>query len=165
MKTIYLMRHAKSKRGPEYETDYERPLAKRGKRDAARMGEYLAEHDLLPDLIVSSSAERARDTALRFAEAADYQGEVRFEEGLYFTDDQAYLDLIWALDDTLVSVMFLGHNPATESVIETLSDAYAHMPTAAVACVQFEGETWADVEEGMGHLAWVERPKELESGP
>jgi phosphohistidine phosphatase len=162
MKTVYLMRHGKSKRGPEYETDYERPLAKRGKRDAARMGEYLAERGSIPDLIVSSSAERARDTALRFAEAADCGAEIRFEEGLYFTDDQAYLDLIWALDDTLASVMFVGHNPATESAIETLSDGYAHMPTGAVACVQFEVETWGDVEEGMGHLAWVERPKELE---
>ena len=164
MKTIYLMRHAKSKRGPEYETDYERPLAKRGKRDAARMGAYLAEHDLLPELIVCSSAERARDTAVRFAEAADYQGEMWFQERLYFTDDQVYLELIWALDDTLASAMFVGHNPATESVIETLSGVYATMPTAAVACVQFEVETWADVEEGMGHLAWVERPKELEEG-
>jgi phosphohistidine phosphatase len=162
MKTVYLMRHAKSKRGPQYETDYERPLAKRGKQDAARMGAFLAEHDLLPDLIVSSSAERARDTALRLAEAADYQGEIRFEEGLYFTDDATYLELIWALDDTLASAMFVGHNPATESIIETLSDAYVRMPTAAVACVQFEGEAWGDVEEGMGHLTWVERPKELE---
>jgi phosphohistidine phosphatase len=162
MKTIYMMRHAKSRRGPQFETDYERPLAKRGKRDAARMGEYMAEHDLLPELIVSSSAERARDTTLRFADAADYQGEVRLDEGLYMTHEEAYLDRIWALDDTLASVMFVGHNPATESAIETLSDAYVRMPTAAIACVQFEVETWADVEEGMGHLAWVERPKELD---
>ena len=162
MKTIYLMRHGKSKRGPEYETDYERPLAKRGKRDAARMGEYLAERDLLPDLIVSSSAERARDTALRFAVAADCGAEIRFAETLYSTDDQAYLDLIWVLDDVLASVMFVGHNPATESVIETLSDSYAHMPTGAVACIQFEVETWREIEEGMGQLAWVERPRELE---
>jgi phosphohistidine phosphatase len=162
MKTIYLMRHGKSKRGPKYETDYERPLAKRGKRAAARMGEYLAERDLLPDLIVSSSAERARDTALRFAEAADCGTEIRFEETLYLTDDQAYLDLIWGLDDTLASVMFVGHNPATESVIGTLSGSYAHMPTGAVACIQFEIETWGEVEEGMGQLAWVERPRELE---
>jgi phosphohistidine phosphatase len=162
LKTVYLMRHAKSKRGPQYDTDYKRPLSKRGKRDAARMGEYLAEHDLLPDLIVSSPAERARDTTLRLAEAAGYQGEIRFEEGLYFTGEQAYLDLIWALDDSLASVMFVGHNPVTESVIETLSNTYAHMPTAAVACVQFEIENWADVEGGMGHLAWVERPKEVE---
>jgi phosphohistidine phosphatase len=162
MKTIYLVRHGKSKRGPEYETDFERPLAKRGKRDAARMGAYLAEHDLLPDLIVSSPAERARDTTLRLAEAADYQGEIRFEDVLYFTNDQAYLDLIWSLDDTLASAMFVGHNPATESVIETLSGTYARMPTTAVACIRFEVETWDEIQEGLGRLAWVERPKELE---
>lgn len=162
MKTIYLVRHGKSKRGPEYETDFERPLAKRGKRDAARMGAYLAEHDLLPDLIVSSPAERARDTTLRLAEAAGYRGEIRFEEVLYLTGDQAYLDLAWGLDETLGSVMFVGHNPATESVIEALSGTYARMPTAAMACVQFEVAAWGEVQAGTGRLAWVERPKELE---
>jgi phosphohistidine phosphatase len=162
MKTIYLVRHGKSKRGPEYETDVERPLAKRGKRDATRMGAYMAEHDLLPGLIVSSPAERARDTALRLAEAAHYQGEIRFEDALYFTTDQAYLDLAWGLDDALASVMFVGHNPATESVVEMLSGTYARMPTAAVACIQFEVETWREVQPGIGALAWVERPKELE---
>jgi phosphohistidine phosphatase len=162
MKTIYLVRHGKSKRGPEYETDFERPLAKRGKRDAARMGAYLAEHDLLPELIVSSPAERARDTTLRLAEAADYQGEIRFEDVLYFTDDQAYLDLIWGLDDALASAMFVGHNPATESVIETLSGTYARMPTTAVACIRFEADAWGEIQEGVGRLAWVERPKELD---
>ena len=62
---MLLLRHGKSKRGPEYETDFERPLAKRGKRDAASMGEFLAAHDLLPDIILSSPAERAMDELVR----------------------------------------------------------------------------------------------------
>ncbi|MBN1640118.1 MAG: histidine phosphatase family protein [Anaerolineae bacterium] len=159
MKTVYLMRHGKSRRGPQYETDHERPLAKRGKQDAARMGAYLAENDLLPDLILSSTAERAHDTALRLADAADYQGEIRTLDALYFTDDSVYLQLLWGLDDALAFVMFVGHNPLTESVIETLSGAYARMPTAAVARIDFDVDAWSDVEEGTGSLVWVLRPK------
>jgi phosphohistidine phosphatase len=58
--------------------------------------------------------------------------------------------------------MFVGHNPATESVIEALSGTYARMPTAAIACVQFEVAAWGEVQAGTGQLAWVERPKEIE---
>ena len=161
MKTILLLRHGKSKRGPQYETDSERPLAKRGKRDAARMGAFLIEQDLMPDLILSSPAKRARQTALRCAEAADYQGEVRFEEVLYFAGDDAYLDLLWALDDAVGSVLLVGHNPDMESVVETLSGQYAPMPTAALARVELEIERWADLVEGGGRLAWVQLPREL----
>jgi phosphohistidine phosphatase len=157
------MRHGKSKRGPQYQTDFERPLAKRGKRDAPRLGAYLSESDLLPDLILSSTAKRARDTALRLAEAADFQGEIRFQDALYFTDDEVYLGFLWDLDDTLGSVMFVGHNPATESVVETLTGQYARMPTAAVARIDFHVDAWADVEEGAGQLAWVLRPREMAS--
>ena len=161
MKTIYLMRHAKSKRGPEYPTDYGRPLAKRGKRNAAEMGRFLVEQDCLPDLIWSSTAERARDTTLRLIQAADYQGEVRFTASLYDTEDETYLDMVWDLDDTLTSVMFVGHNPTTATVIESLCGAWLRMPTAAIARVDFEVDSWRDVDERGGQLAWVQVPREL----
>lgn len=160
MKTILLLRHGKSKRGPEYETDFERPLAKRGKRDAERVGAFLAEQDLLPDLVLSSPAERARQTTLRCAEAADYQGEVRFEESLYFAGDDAYLALLQALDDAVGSVLLVGHDPDMESVVEALSGQYARMPTAALARIDLAIERWADLAEGAGHLAWVQLPRE-----
>ena len=161
MKTVYLMRHGKSKRGPAFDTDYERPLAKRGKQNAAQMGEYLAEHGFLPDLILSSPAERAKDTALRMTEAADYQGEIRFQDGLYFTSDEAYLELIWSLDDTIGSVMFVGHNPATAEVVEMLSGQYARMPTAAVARIDVPIDRWPELTERSGKLVWVQLAREL----
>ena len=161
MKTIYLMRHAKSKRGPEYVTDYERPLAKRGKKNAAQMGQFLVERDCLPDLILSSSAERARDTTVRLVEAADYQGQVHFTEALYDTEDETYLDMVWDLDDTIASVMFVGHNPTTAMVVESLCGVWLDMPTAAVARVDFEVDSWRDVDAGGGRLAWVQVPREL----
>jgi phosphohistidine phosphatase len=163
MKTVYVMRHGKSKRGPQYHTDFERPLAKRGKRDAVRIGAYLADNDLLPDLILSSAAQRARDTASRLVDAADYQGELRILDTLYFTDDGVYLELLWGLEDGVGAVMFVGHNPASESVVETLSGEYARLPTAAMARIDFQVDRWADVNEGQGRLIWVLRPKEMPS--
>jgi phosphohistidine phosphatase len=161
MKTVLLLRHGKSKRGPEYETDFERPLAKRGKRDAARMGTFLAERDLLPDLILSSPAKRARDTALRCAEAADYQGQTRFEEALYFSGYDAYLELLWTLDDQVGSVLFVAHNPDIESAIEAMSGRYVRMPTAALARIDFPVERWSEWTGSGGRLAWVQLPREL----
>ena len=161
MKTVLLMRHGKSKRGPEYETDYERPLARRGRQDAERMGASLVEQDLLPDLIVSSPAERARQTTVHLADAADYQGEVRYEASLYEGDEEAYLELLWSLDDTIGRVLFVGHNPTTEAAIEVLSRRYARMPTAALARIDFDTDLWVDLFDVGGHLAWVQFPREV----
>ena len=161
MKTVLLMRHGKSKRGPEYDTDFERPLAKRGRRDAARMGEFLVQQDLLPDVILCSPAKRARQTADHLADAADYQGEVRYDESLYGGNEESYLELLWSLDDTIERVLFVGHNPTTEAVIETLSRRYARMPTAAIAGITFDTDLWVELFDVGGRLAWVQRPREL----
>ena len=75
MKTVFLLRHAKSKQGSAYATDFERPLAKRGKQDAEKVGAWMAKLDLVPDLVISSPAKRAKQTIQRCIEAADYQGE------------------------------------------------------------------------------------------
>jgi phosphohistidine phosphatase len=160
MKTVLLMRHGKSKRGPEYETDFERPLAKRGKRDAARMGEFLAEQDVLPDVILCSPAKRARRTAERCADAADYQGQIRDEESLYFGSVEEYLALLWAMEDTVSRVLFVGHNPTTEDAIETLCRRYVRMPTAALARIDFDTDLWVELFDVGGRLVWVQNPRD-----
>jgi phosphohistidine phosphatase len=126
------------------------------------MGVFLVESNCVPDLIVSSPAERARDTALRCAEAADYIGELCFDETLYYEEDDAYLELLWGLDDDLSLVMIVGHNPTIASVIETLSGMFARMPTAALARIDFAIDVWSELEEGKGQLLWVQVPRELD---
>jgi phosphohistidine phosphatase len=161
MKTVLLLRHGKSKRGPEYDTDFERPLAKRGKRDAKRMGAFLVEQDLVPDLILCSPAVRARDTAERCAEAAGCPDVVRFERSLYGGGEEAYLSLLWALEDTVSRVMCVGHNPDLEVVVEELGQRYARLPTAALARIDADAERWADLFEVARRLVWVQYPREL----
>jgi phosphohistidine phosphatase len=163
MKTILLLRHGKSKRGFEYATDFERPLAKRGKRDAARMGAFLVEQDLVPDLILASPAERARDTAVRCAKAAGCPDALRFERSLYGGGDEVYLSLLWALEETVNRVLFVAHNPDIEIVVESLGHRYARMPTAALARIDADVERWVDLFKAPRRLVWVQYPRELEA--
>jgi len=162
MKTVLLLRHGKSKRGPEYETDFDRPLAGRGKRDAVAMGEFIVDQGLVPDLVLCSPAQRARQTAVRWAEAADYDvDEIRFEESLYLAGDDAYLELLWKLDDATETVLLVGHNPDLSFVIEVLSGQHTRMPTAALARIDVPIGRWSELVEGIGRLAWVQSPREL----
>ena len=161
MKTVLLLRHGKSKRGPEYDTDFERPLAKRGKRDAARVGEFLAEQDLVPELILSSPAARAQKTALLCAKAAGCPDVVRLERALYGGGDEAYLSLLWALDETVSRVLFVAHNPDLEIVVEELGHRYVRMPTAALARIDADAERWAELFKAPRRLVWVQYPREL----
>jgi phosphohistidine phosphatase len=161
MKTVLLLRHGKSKRGPEYATDFERPLAKRGKRDAKRMGAFLVEQGLVPEVILSSPAERARDTALRCARAAGCEHAVRFERSLYGGGEEAYLSLLWALEDTVSRVLFCAHNPEIEGVVEELGHRYARMPTAALARIDADAERWEELFNAPRRLVWVQYPREL----
>jgi len=161
MKRVLLLRHAKSKRGPEYDTDFERPLAKRGKGDSAKVGAFLTEQDLIPDQIYSSSAKRARQTAERCAEAAGYEGEIRFHDTLYMGGVEAYLDLLANTDDSAVTVLCVGHNPDMAEMVETLSGHWARMPTAALARIEFDVEHWEDLVPGEGNLVWVQEPRAL----
>lgn len=161
MKTVLLLRHGKSKRGPEYDTDFERPLARRGKQDAERVGAYLAEQDLVPDLILSSPAARARDTAERCAEAAGCPDAIRFEPSLYGGGPDAYLSLLWALEDSVGRVLLVAHNPDLEVVAEELGHRYVRMPTAALARIDADAEQWVDLIRFPRRLVWVQYPKEL----
>jgi phosphohistidine phosphatase len=160
MKTVFLLRHAKSKQDPAYATDFERPLAKRGKQDAERVGAWMAEQDLVPDLVISSPAKRARQTTERCARAADYQGEIRYNEMLYGNGEDAYLVALEELDDTIGSVLLVGHNPDIAIVVETLSGEYERMPTAALARIDLPIARWSALldKEKPGKLAWVQLP-------
>ena len=163
MKTVFLLRHAKSKRDFDYATDFERPLAKRGKRDAVRVGAWMAERDLLPDLVISSPAKRAKQTTERCAEAADYQGEIRFDQTLYCNGEEAYLAALEQLDDTIQAVILVGHNPDISIAVETLSGEYSRMPTAALARIDLPIARWSMLmgKGEPGKLAWVQLPHDL----
>jgi phosphohistidine phosphatase len=167
MKTLLILRHAKSSWKDDTLPDHDRPLNKRGKADAPRMGKLLRDEDLLPDLILSSDAHRARATAELVAEEIHYEGEIAFLRDLYAAEPEAYLDALKRLGGEAACVMVVGHNPGLEELLQELTGEYQPLPTAALAQVSLPMSHWselvADLEAaGMqGKLVNLWNPKDL----
>src|SRR3954463_15885238 len=120
MKTLLLLRHAKSSWKDSDIDDHERPLNKRGKKDAPRMGRLLLDEGLVPDLIVSSSAKRCRRTADEVMGASSYRGEARITGDLYEADGNKLREFLTTLDDRFNRVLLIAHNPGMEQLVEAL---------------------------------------------
>jgi phosphohistidine phosphatase len=162
MKTLLIMRHAKSSWEETEVHDHDRPLNKRGKLNAPRMGRLLRELDLVPDLILTSSARRARDTAEAVADQSGCEGDIKVDEGLYAAPPEAYLEALMAADDSCHRLLVVGHNPGVEELLGMLTDEQEPLPTAAIAQVDLPIQSWTELTgEISGRLIRVWRPKEL----
>jgi phosphohistidine phosphatase len=162
MKTLLILRHAKSSWKHTELPDFDRPLNKRGKHDAPRMGELLRQADLLPDLILSSSAQRARQTTQAVVDSSGYGGEVRWLDSLYAAPPESYLEALRGLDDSLQRVMVVGHNPGLEELLEQLTGAAGPLPTAALAQVMLPIQGWSQLDEDVsGELVQIWQPRQL----
>ena len=162
MKTLLIMRHAKSSWDESGLHDHDRPLNKRGKVNAPRMGRLLRELDMVPDLIMTSSARRARDTAEAVADQSGYEGEAKVVEDLYAAPPEAYLEALEAVDDSYARILVIGHNPGLEELLEMLTSEREALPTAAIARVDLPIESWqALTDETPGKLIKLWRAKEL----
>ncbi len=163
MKTLLMMRHAKSSWKEKDLKDHKRPLSKRGKRNAPQMGELVKEKELLPQLILSSDAVRARQTAELFAEASGYTGEIKYLDDFYMAEADEYLDELNKVPDDLERVMIIGHNPGLESLLPMLTNRVESLPTAAVAYLNLPIESWKKLnKKTRAELIEIWRPKELE---
>jgi phosphohistidine phosphatase len=144
MKTLFLMRHAKSSWKHPL-PDEDRPLADRGERDAPRMGKRLAKRTRTPDLILSSPARRALATARIVAKKLGYEPKgIVVDARLYPSSARQLLDVVRGLDDRLKRVMLFGHNPGFANFARRLSNEIERMPTAAVAEFSFDS-SWSKV--------------------
>ena len=147
MKTLFLIRHAKSSWDDTALPDKERSLNARGRRDALKMGERLAKRDVKPDLILSSPAVRALSTAEIFAEKLDYRRrDIVVTERLYAVEADDLLDVIHQLRDKVERVMLFGHNPELTELAHRLSGEITHMPTCAVAEFTFDAKSWSKID-------------------
>ena len=162
MKTLLIMRHAKSSWKAEGLPDDQRPLNKRGQADAPRMGRLLRDFGLVPGAILSSTAVRAQQTALAAAEACGFQGDIQFEASLYGAPAETYLSLLPALTAELPIVMVVGHNPGLEELLAELTGEDEHLPTGSIARIELDLPRWADLSaETTGRLETLWRPREL----
>jgi phosphohistidine phosphatase len=153
MKTILILRHAKSSWKFLDRPDHDRPLNKRGKHDAPIMGRLLKQKHLVPDLIISSTATRAWDTASIVAKTSGYKGKKYKFESLYAAGPEAYLRVLSNLSDKNDRVLIVGHNPGIEQLIEKLTDDYHIMPTCTLAHMEFDIEQWSEILHERTKLA------------
>jgi phosphohistidine phosphatase len=164
MKTLIVMRHAKSSWDDTSLGDYERPLNKRGKRDAPRMGKLIFQQELVPQLIITSSAKRARKTAEATAASARYDGRIEATRDFYHAGARTYIEQLNGLADDYSRVMVVGHNPGLEELIEELTGLWERMPTAAVAAIELRIDQWSKLTENIeGKLINLWIPREITS--
>lgn len=161
MKSVLILRHAKSSWGDSGLSDHDRPLNDRGKRDAPRIGELIQSLDIQPDQILSSTAKRARKTAKRVAQAMGYSGPIELLERLYLAPPRTYLDTISHLQDSIQRPLLVGHNPGIEEWLAQLIGHYEEMPTGALAWVELDIHSWQEVSsEQRASLKGIWRPRE-----
>jgi phosphohistidine phosphatase len=163
MKSLVLMRHAKSSWDHPNLSDLERPLNARGERDAPLMGAHFSEWGILPDLLISSPAVRAQETARRVAQAIDYpESRIGQDVRLYEQGFQGILSVIQGLPDVTETVCLFGHNPDFSVAAGLLGgEDITHLPTASLVLLRFAVKDWAAVMPGSGRIHRFEYPKRL----
>ncbi len=159
MRSLLVLRHGKSSWGDPQLADHDRPLKKRGKRGARSIGEQLRARELIPDLVLSSTARRARGTARRCIEACGGGPELVLSRELYGTGVDHHLQLVRErAGDHHRSVMLVGHNPSLEHLVDRLSGTAIILKTGYLACVELEIDSWAAIARAHGRLRCLLRP-------
>ena len=163
MKTLYLLRHDNSSWSFDELSDQERPLNDRGRDDAPLMGQALAKRRICPDLVVSSPAVRAMSTAVLVAREMQYaHDKIVVEPGIYGADADDLLAIIHNLPDAAGTVLLVGHNPTiTETANELSPSAINEMPTAAVVCLHFDCDKWAEVSKANAEFYFYDYPRNV----
>ncbi|MEQ9309443.1 MAG: histidine phosphatase family protein [Balneolaceae bacterium] len=166
MKFILLLRHAKSSWSDPGLDDFDRPLAGRGLKDAPRMGKYLRNIGYKPGYVVSSPAQRAKQTSLLSVEAMKQDEDIiKWDESLYFASSSKYVEAIQQSPANIDTMMIVGHNPLMESTATILSGGKEstafRIPTAGLVCLESYAVRWEDIKPGTCQVKWMMIPKVL----
>lgn len=161
MKTLYLIRHAKSSLCDIGMSDYDRPINKKGRRDLPFMANRLKEFGIKPDLILSSPAKRAKKTTKEIAKILNYnENDIIYKEALYDSSYTNYRYLLDTINDKYNSVFIIAHNPTLTDAGEKLSGAIlTNIPTCSIVAIEFDIESFKDIEEGSGKILFFDYPK------
>jgi phosphohistidine phosphatase len=162
MKTLYVVRHAKSSWDNPELADFERPLNERGKTDAPRMAKRLKERDVHPSLLLSSPAKRAFSTARRIAEMLNYpKKNIRTEERLFHADTGEIIAVLKSISDKNDVVMLFGHNPGLTELVNEIGEHVDidNIPTCGVVALRFHIKSWNELGSTRGELLFFDYPK------
>lgn len=162
MRTLLVMRHAKSDWGAAYPDDHGRPLAPRGIKAAQRLGRFVTDSGAVPELVISSTAVRALHTVELASEAGKWECPIVSEPGLYASDTEHVLEIVGAANPEVSRLLIAGHEPTWSALVALLiGGGRVTMPTAAVACLDMPHGEWVDLGRGTCELRWLVTPKML----
>lgn len=161
MKTLFLLRHAKSSWNDSSLQDFDRPLNARGVRAAELIGTFIKKRELSFDLVLSSPAVRARETIEIVLKTSKVQTELRYDQRIYEASPHVLIDVITQIEEEKKSVLLVGHNPGIEKLLEMLTGEIAHVATGTFAKIDLKTAKWSKALEAQGPLDWVVKPKEL----
>ena len=164
MKTLLVLRHAKSSWKDASLADHDRPLNKRGKKNAPAMGRLIEDKRLTPAWIAASTAVRARKTAEAVAKGSGYSGEVHYTKKLYLASPAEILAVVREMaPESANRILLVGHNPGLEELVGALTDERQPFPTAALACITLPIESWSELGGATeGELVQLWRPRDLD---
>jgi phosphohistidine phosphatase len=169
VRTLYVLRHAKSDWGDESLQDFDRPLNGRGRKAAKAMGCEMRERGLAPDLVFLSPSARTTETLARVEEGFGSNFEKVEEPGIYLADPVTLVDLIRSAPATSKRLMVVGHNPGMQELVRALAkgprdlieEAGTKFPTGALVEIRFDVSDWPDVSPGTGSIRSFLKPREL----
>jgi phosphohistidine phosphatase len=164
MRTIYLLRHAKSSWKNEELADFERPLNGRGRKACEVLGRYIKTNQLEFDLVVCSTAVRTRETIDLVRQNAKLQTEVRYDERIYEATASRLLEVVSQLENDRKNVVLVGHNPGMAELLYLLTGEQESFPTACFAKLNLKVSKWSEALENRATVEWIVRPRELEEG-
>jgi phosphohistidine phosphatase len=159
---LVLIRHAKASLGNLLQSDFDRPLADRGERDAPALGSRLKAQGVVPDLIVSSTAKRAAQTAKKVAEGVGYDlHNIQWQDELYHCIPAVFEDVIYQLDDAANTVFIVAHNPGISDFVHNMIAALPidGMPTCGAVAIRLEAKRWSDFARAPKALLLFDTPK------
>lgn len=159
MKHLFVMRHAKSSWKDHSLSDFERPLNKRGKKTAPKMGELMEKRGYVPHFIVSSPAARAVETYQLVSKGGRFNAQVHHQRAIYEASLNTLLTVVSEISESYDKVLMTGHNPGFEMLVQYFSGEYHRMPTAALAVIELPGK-WSDVSAEDVQLLDYIVPKE-----
>jgi phosphohistidine phosphatase len=162
MRTLYLLRHAKSSWKDPSQADFERPLANRGRKACESIARLIQDRGLEFDLVLCSTAIRARETIDLVTKYAKLRTELRFDERIYEATVAQLVEIVSQLENERKSVLLIGHNPGFEDLLHVFSGADHRFPTASLAKIKLKISKWSDPFDHKASVDWIIRPKELE---
>ena len=163
-KSVILFRHGKSDWDAKYDSDHDRPLAKRGIRDAKRMGKFLSKRAEVPELILLSTALRTRETTKLAMKAGSWDVDIKLEKKIYEASLEEIINIIKNQDDKYNSICLVGHEPIFSSIIRLIGNKKKmKFPTASMARIIFFTNNWKKIllEPDKCKLDWFYKPKSI----